>query len=155
MLDEIKGIGPKTLLALNELNIFSINDLLTYYPYRYNIYKPSNLDNYVEDETIMINGFIEGPIKVFFIRKSLNKLSFKLNTSNRLINVVIFNRAFIKPNLSIGKIISVIGKYNYKTNTFTANDIKLTPILKEKVEGVYHLNSTIKRASFNKILSSV
>ncbi len=155
MLEEIKGIGPKTLAALNDLNINSINDLITYYPYRYNIYKPVKLSDDSNDNTVMINGYVEGPIRVFYIKKNLNKLSFKLNTDNKLINIVIFNRAFIKPNLIVGKVISVIGKYNIKTNTFTANDIKLTPILKEKVEGVYHLNSNIKRASFQKIVNNL
>ncbi len=155
MLEEIKGIGPKTLAALNDLNINSINDLITYYPYRYNIYKPVKLSDDSNDNTVMINGYVEGPIRVFYIKKNLNKLSFKLNTNHKLINVVIFNRAFIKANLIVGKVISVIGKYNIKTNTFTANDIKLTPILKEKVEGVYHLNSNIKRASFQKIVNNL
>lgn len=155
MLNDLKGIGPKTLLALNDLNIYSIEDLLTYYPYRYNIYKPVILNDSEENSTIMINGYVEGPIRVFFIKKNLNKLSFKLNTDNKLINVVIFNRAFIKPNLSLGKYISVLGKYNEKSNTFTANDIKLTPILKEKVEGVYHLSSSIKKASFLKIMNNL
>ena len=153
MLDEIKGIGPKTKLALNDLNIYSIDDLLNYFPYRYNFYKPVDLiDN---DEVIMINGIVEGPIKVFFIKKNLNKLTFRLNTSNRLINVTIFNRAFIKQNLIIGKVISIMGKYNSKNNNFMASDIKLTPILKEKIEGVYHLNSNIKRSNFIKIINSL
>ena len=155
MLEEIKGIGPKTLMALNELGINNIDDLLSYYPYRYNVYKPVNLSSMNEEDTALINGTIDGPVRVFFIKKNLNKLSFKLNTDNRIINVVIFNRAFMKQNLFPGKTISVIGKYNFKTNTFTASDIKLVPILQEKIEGVYHLNSKIKRASFSKIINNL
>lgn len=155
MLEEIKGIGPKTLESLNELGIYSIDDLLSYYPYRYNIYKPVDLSSMNEEDTALINGIIDGPVRVFFIKKNLNKLSFKLNTDNRVINVVIFNRAFMKQSLFPGKTISIIGKYNYKTNTFTASDIKLIPILKEKIEGVYHLSSKIKRASFSKIINNL
>jgi ATP-dependent DNA helicase RecG len=40
-LNELKGIGPKTLNLLNKLNINSINDLITHYPYRYEILKRS------------------------------------------------------------------------------------------------------------------
>ena len=155
MLEELKGIGPKTLKYLNDLEIYSIEDLLTYYPYRYNVYKPSNILEAFENNTVLINGIIEGPIKVFFIKKNLNKLSFKLNTNDKLINIVIFNRAFMKPNLVIGNLISVIGKYTIKNNTLMASDIKLKPILKETVEGVYHLNANIKKASFNKIINNV
>ena len=155
MLDEIKGIGQKTLKYLNDLGIYTIDDLLTYYPYRYNVFKPSNILEVEENNTVLINGIIEGPVKVFFIKKNLNKLSFKLNTGDKLINIAIFNRAFIKPNLVIGKYISVIGKYTIKNNTLMASDIKLKPILKETVEGVYHLNANIKRASFSKIINNL
>ena len=154
MLDEIKGIGPKTILSLNSLGIYTLDDLLNYFPYRYNVLKPVSLSTVADDDQVLINGYIENPIKVFFIKKNLNKLSFKLNTGNELINVTIFNRAFIKPNLSVGKQISVLGKYCRKSNTFVANDIKLVPILKETIEPVYHLNAGLKRSSFIKIMDN-
>lgn len=154
MLDEIKGIGPKTILSLNSLGIYTLDDLLNYFPYRYNVLKPVSLSTVSDDDQVLINGYIENPIKVFFIKKNLNKLSFKLNTGNELINVTIFNRTFIKPNLSVGKQISVLGKYNRKNNTFIANDIKLVPILRETIEPVYHLNAGLKRSSFIKIMDN-
>lgn len=154
MLDKIKGIGPKTILSLNSLGIYTLDDLLNYFPYRYNILKPVSLSTASDDDQVLINGYIENPIKVFFIKKNLNKLSFKLNTGTELINVTIFNRAFIKPNLSVGKQISVLGKYNRKNNTFVANDIKLVPILRETIEPVYHLNAGLKRSSFIKIIDN-
>lgn len=154
MLDEIKGIGPKTILSLNSLGIYTLDDLLNYFPYRYNVLKPVSLSTASDDDQVLINGYIENPIKVFFIKKNLNKLSFKLNTGTELINVTIFNRAFIKPNLSVGKQISVLGKYNKKNNTFVANDIKLVPILRETIEPVYHLNAGLKRSSFIKIIDN-
>lgn len=154
MLDEIKGIGPKTILSLNSLGIYTLDDLLNYFPYRYNVLKPVSLSSASDDDQVLINGYIENPIKVFFIKKNLNKLSFKLNTSTELINVTIFNRAFIKSNLSVGKQISVLGKYNRKNNTFVANDIKLVPILRETIEPVYHLNAGLKRSSFIKIMDN-
>lgn len=154
MLDEIKGIGPKTILSLNSLGIYTLDDLLNYFPYRYNVLKPVSLSTASDDDQVLINGYIENPIKVFFIKKNLNKLSFKLNTGTELINVTIFNRAFIKPNLSVGKQISVLGKYNRKNNTFVANDIKLVPILRETIEPVYHLNAGLKKSSFIKIIDN-
>lgn len=154
MLDEIKGIGPKTILSLNSLGIYTLDDLLNYFPYRYNVLKPVSISTASDDDQVLINGYIENPIKVFFIKKNLNKLSFKLNTGTELINVTIFNRAFIKPNLSVGKQISVLGKYNRKNNTFVANDIKLVPILRETIEPVYHLNAGLKRSIFIKIMDN-
>lgn len=154
MLEDIKGLGPKSILYLNELKIYNIKDLLEYYPYRYNVYKPNNINDAHDDETLLINGMIEPPIKVFFIKRNLNKLSFKLNTEKEIINVSIFNRAFLKKNMIVGKTISVIGKYNKKSNSLVASDIKMLPILKTTIEGVYHLNANIKRANFKKIIET-
>lgn len=155
MLENIKGIGPKTIKYLNDLNIYNINDLLTYYPYRYNVYNPITIDNAKDNEEIVINGIVASFPKLSYVKKNLNILSFNLNTSSKLIKVTIFNRAFIKQEIIIGKTITVIGKYNNKTNTLTASDIKLVPILKPKLEPVYHLNEHLKKSNFSKILNEV
>jgi ATP-dependent DNA helicase RecG len=155
MLDDIKGIGTKTIKALNSLNIYNLDDLITYFPYRYNLYKPVSLEENVNEETIVVNGYIEEPIRLYYIKKNLNKLSFRLLVQNKLINVVIFNRGFLKNNLKLKKYITVIGKYNGLNNTFTASDIRLNPILKIEIEPVYHLNVNIKKANFLKIITSL
>ena len=41
MLNNLVGIGPKTLKALNKLNINSREELFSYYPYRFDIIKRS------------------------------------------------------------------------------------------------------------------
>ena len=145
MLKDIKGLGEKTIIELEKLDILTIEDLLSYYPFRYNYFKPIPLNKANTEEEIVINGTIESLPKVFYIKRTLNKLSFNLNSDNNIINVTIFNRAFLKNNLNIGKQITLIGKYNIKKNTFTASDIKLTPILNEKIEPVYKLTSKIKK----------
>lgn len=154
MLKDIKGLGEKTIIELEKLDILTIEDLLSYYPFRYNYFKPIPLNKANTEEEIVINGTIESLPKVFYIKRTLNKLSFNLNSDNNIINVTIFNRAFLKNNLNIGKQITLIGKYNIKKNTFTASDIKLTPILKEKIEPVYKLTSKIKKQNFNKIINN-
>ena len=58
-LEDINGIGKKTLTYLNNLGIYNIDDLVTYYPYRYDIIKRSNLDTIKENDKIIIDGVIE------------------------------------------------------------------------------------------------
>ncbi len=155
MLEDIKGIGPKSLLALKALNLYTKDDVINYFPYRYNVYTPVKLSECSEGDTCTITGFVESTAKVFFIRKNLNKLSFAFNTGSELVNVTIFNRAYLKPNIRIKSYISVIGKYNRKSNTFMASDIKLTPITKTVIEPVYHLNQGIKRSNFKKLVDEI
>lgn len=155
MLEDIKGIGPKSLLALKALNLYTKDDVINYFPYRYNVYTPVKLRECSEGDTCTITGYVESAAKVFFIRKNLNKLSFVFNTGSELVNVTIFNRAYLKPNIRIKSYISVIGKYNRKSNTFMASDIKLTPITKTVIEPVYHLNQGIKRSNFKKLVDEI
>lgn len=155
MLEDIKGIGPKSLLALKALNLYTKDDVINYFPYRYNVYTPVKLRGCSEGDTCTITGYVESAAKVFFIRKNLNKLSFAFNTGSELVNVTIFNRAYLKPNIRIKSYISVIGKYNRKSNTFMASDIKLTPITKTVIEPVYHLNQGIKRSNFKKLVVEI
>lgn len=155
MLEDIKGIGPKTLKLFQNLNIYTIQDLITFYPYKYKLYHPVTLDNYEENTEVLINGYIASDAKIYYIKRNLNKISFRLNTDTKLINVTIFNRPFIKQYLSLNKYISVIGKYNIKTNTFTASDIKLTPIIKDEIEPIYHTTQGLKQVNIHKIINNL
>ena len=155
MLEDIKGIGPKTLKLFQNLNIFTIQDLITYYPYKYKLYHPVTLDNYEENTEVLINGYVASDAKIYYIKRNLNKISFRLNTGTKLINVTIYNRPFIKQHLLLNKYISVIGKYNIKTNTFTASDIKLTPIIKDEIEPIYHTTQGLKQVNIHKIINNL
>ena len=119
-LDKIKGIGPKTLSMLNKLNINDSDDLIRYYPYRYNVYKPMNILEVNEEDTAIVTGTITSNPKVAYIKRNFNRLSFTFETSNILCNVSIFNRMYLKQHLTIGKQVTLIGKYNRLKNSFTA-----------------------------------
>ena len=149
-LKDIKGIGEKTIEILNRLNINNVNDLIEHYPFRYEILKQTSL----YEDKVIVSGIIESTVTLNFFKK-INKLSFKLNTNNKLINIVIFNRGFLKNNLSIGKSITVIGKYDEKTNTITASDIKLFDLKNnENIEPIYHLVKGINSKSLNKFINN-
>lgn len=153
-LNDIKGVGPKMLKNLKELNINSIEDLITYYPYRYDIFEPINLPNDYNGERIAINVQIETTATTAFIRKNFNKLQFRVNHNGKTMYAVIFNRAFLKPNIIIGKIITLVGKYDNKKNFFICDDIKLSPLTKKEIIPVYHVNKNIKNNELRKIIES-
>ena len=94
-LSEIKGIGPKTEMLLNKLGIYNLDDLVTHYPFRYEILKRSDLSNSLPDEKVIIDGKVENiPILVRF-KAGLNKLNIRLATKNGPVGVSVFNRAFL------------------------------------------------------------
>ncbi|MBE6154857.1 MAG: ATP-dependent DNA helicase RecG [Firmicutes bacterium] len=154
-LSDIKGVGPKLLKSLNNLNINTIDDLLSYYPYRYEIFEPLNLTDDYNGERIAINATIESLPTVAFIKKNFNRLQFRAIHNNKIMQVVIFNRAFMKQHLTINKTITLVGKYDSKKNTFTCDDIKLTPITKKEIIPIYHINKNIKNNELRKIYESL
>lgn len=152
-LSKLKGCGPKTSEYLNKLNIYDVDSLIRYYPYRYNIYRPMNLLDDTED-TLVISGTITNQPKVSYIRRNFNRITFGLETNQMITNVVIFNRAYLSQHLSLGKQVTLIGKYDKIKNQFTASDIKLYPLLTTKVEPVYHMVHGLKLSTITKLIDN-
>lgn len=153
-LTDIKGVGPKTLDHLHELSIYTLDDLLTDYPYRYDLFEPTNLTEQYDNERIAINVIVETTATTAFIRKNFNKLQFRVNHNGKTMYAVIFNRAFLKPHIIIGKTITLVGKYDVKRNTFVCDDIKLNPITKKEIIPIYHVKKGIKSNDILKIIES-
>ena len=147
----VKGVGKVTLEYLKKLQIFTINDLIEYYPYRYNIIRIVPIKDATLGETCTIRGIIDTEPKVTYIKR-LNKLSFRVLTDNYLVNVVIFNRAFMKNQLKIGRMINLTGKYDDKRNQFTASDINFEMISGSKIYPVYHLINGLKNKTLTNII---
>jgi len=122
-LNEVKGVGEKTLKLLNKLNIYNVNDLITHYPYRYDILKRSDMSASNQDDKVIIDGIIETVPSLFRFKRNMNKMQFNINTGTMILKTVIFNRGFMKNNLTIGKKIVVVGKYDKKNNAIVASDI--------------------------------
>lgn len=147
----LHNVGEKTAKLLNKLGIYNDNDLINFYPYKYNVYNfASSLE---ENITLILRVKIESNPIVFYIKKNFNKLSFRANIDNNIINVIIFNRAFLKQNLIVGKEVTIIGKYDFKKNLFTASDIKFN-IINGQIEPIYHLVKGLTNNMILKILKS-
>ncbi|MFA7688919.1 MAG: ATP-dependent DNA helicase RecG [Bacilli bacterium] len=142
-LNSIKGIGKKSILTLNKLGIYNINDLITYYPFRYNFLKKMNLSEVDDGDNITINGIVESNPNIIYFKGKMNKMSFRVKTDNNIINIVIFNRAFLKNNIQIDKNIIIIGKWDLKRNTVTASDIRLGKLNEDIIEPIYHIATGI------------
>lgn len=149
----IGGVGDKLLEYLNKLKLYTVKDLLEYYPYRYEIIKVIKMSEVKPLTLCTIKGVVESEPHVSYINKKLNKMTFRLNADGYLVNVTIFNRGFYKNNLKIGRVVNVIGKYDNVRNSFTASDIKFELITGVKVLPVYHLVSGLNNKVLTKIIN--
>lgn len=149
-LETIEGVGPKTKELLNKIKIYTVEDLLNYYPYRYDIIKRSDLSNLSDGDKIIIDGIVEGQPTTIYINKSLKKMIFRISTKTMILNVTLYNRAHLYSDLKSGKEVTIIGKYNKLKNTVIVSDIRfglLPP--SAKIEPIYYTTEglTVKQIS--------
>ena len=138
-IDTLKGIGPKTSKIFNNAGIITINDLMSYYPFRYDVIKRSNINELGEDDKIIIDGIVESNPSLFFFNKKMNKMTFKFNIGTHLLNVTIFNRGFLKSKINVGVKLTVKGKYDKIKNTIVASDIRFSMLSSiPTIEPIYH-----------------
>ena len=152
-LSDINKVGTKTISYLNKLGIYSIEDLVTYYPYRFEIIKRSDMNTINIGDRVIIDGIIETSPNVYYYNRRKNLMSFRINIGTRLIVVSIYNRAFLKSKINIGSTITVRGKY-VSLNKIVAIDIEFKALSdKPRVEVVYHESSKISSKEINNYIN--
>ena len=158
-LEKLDKIGPKTAKTLNNLGIYNAEDLIRNYPYRFLIFAKRDINNPKYYDEFVSDGIVESMPTLNFFKGKMNRLTFRCNVQNKIVKVVIFNRAFLKPNIIIGKEVTIIGKYDPKKETIVATNIRLGNLNKVEIEPVYHLckgiTSKQMNAFINKALSVV
>ena len=154
-LTNVKGLGKKTIEYLNNINIKTIDDLVRYYPYKFNYLVRKDINNPSNHDSMIIDGMVISNPIVNFFKGKMNRLSFRINIGTKEIKVVIFNRAFLKNNIKITNYVTIIGKYNPLTETITASNILLSKLPDYPViEPIYHLTKKITNKQINSYILS-
>ena len=150
----LKGVGPKTLSLLNKLEINDIDDLVTHYPYKYEVLKRSDVSSLNQDDKIIIDGIVEN-VPVVYRFKSIDKMQFNINIGSNIYKVIIFNRGFMKTNINIGSQLIAIGKFDKKNNTIVASEILLNENLNNiKIIPFYRTCDGLNRKTLKKIINT-
>lgn len=154
-LSKIKGLGEKTIQYLNQLNIYDSDDLIRNYPYRFNVYAKKSINDDRYYDNFVSDGIVESPAVINFFRGKMNRITFRCNIQNKIIRVVIFNRAFLKNKIVPGSIVTLTGKYNPKKEELVASNIKFGALKNGvEIEPVYHLNKKITGKQMNNYVNS-
>lgn len=139
-LDKVKGVGPRSSMLLGKLNIKDVDDLVSHYPYRYDLIKRTDLMEASDMDRVIIDGKVDGAPILIRLKGNLNKMNIRVITeTGKVVGVSIFNRAFLKNQLTVGTNITVFGKYEKSKNIILASEIRMGLLPKgEKIESVYH-----------------
>ena len=142
---DLKGVGTKTAAALGSLGIYSVYDLLYYFPFRYDELQTIPLDQIMDGQKVMLKGIVATDAFVTRFGYKKSRLSFKLRIDHDVIMVNFFNQPWLKEKIAVGKEVAIYGKYNVARQSLAAfkfiaakeNDSGMAPI--------YSVNRQIKQ----------
>ena len=132
----LKGVGTKTAAALGSLGIYSIYDLLFYFPFRYDELQTIPLEQIMDGQKVMLKGIVATDAFVSRFGYKKSRLSFKMRIDHDVILVNFFNQPWLKEKIEVGKEVAVYGKYNlarqslagFKFVAAKENDSGMAPI---------------------------
>lgn len=152
-LQDLKGVGKHTLTLLHKLNIYSLKDLVFYFPFRYNDFKKTNYEDFQDGATILIEGVVCSVPTVFYIKPKLSKMMFQIQTEFGLFGIEIYNRDYLKKQLPIHTEVMVIGKLNQRRQVIVATDIRFGSLDRERIEGVYRTTYGLSKKQLQQYIS--
>ena len=85
-------IKENRILLLNNMDIYSVRDLILHFPYRYEIIEATPL---IDNEKVIIEGVLVDEPKLFY-KGRLSRLTFSILYQGETYRVTIFNRHFFK-----------------------------------------------------------
>ena len=110
----VKSVGPNRVKLLNKLDIYTLKDLITYYPRTYeDRSKPKNIYECVDGEEVLIEAIVINTISEIRRGKMLiSKLVVKDQTD--ICTITWFNQGYLKNIFHIGKKYKFYGKISKK-----------------------------------------
>ena len=154
-LDKISGIGPKTVELFKKLSITTTEDLIKFYPYKYEILKKSDIKSLANGDKIIVDGIIEGQPMLIYLHKNLKKIIFRISTDKTILNVTIYNQTYLYKDLKYGKEVTIIGKFDKIKNTIIASDIRFELLGgAPKIEAKYHTTNGLKSKAIAKFIKT-
>ena len=107
----LKGIGEKKALAFQKLGVFTLYDLLCYFPRRYedrSVYKPIALTE--SGETVCIRALVADTPRLSRIRRGLDLVKFRAVDESGMVDITYFNQSYRKDSIHKGESYVFYGK---------------------------------------------
>lgn len=110
----VKGVGPNRVKLLNKLNIYNLEDLITYYPREYeDRSKPKKIADTENGEECLIEGIVTSHIKEIRTHRK-NMIIYKLivRDDTDSCELVWYNQSYLKKMFKIGETYKFFGRIN-------------------------------------------
>lgn len=107
----VKSVGPAKVSLLNNINIFTLEDLLTYFPRDYeDRSKTKSIADLINGEEVTIEAKVVSEVNINRIRKNMTVLKTIVEDNTGRCTITWFNQTYIKQHIKRGETYKFFGK---------------------------------------------
>lgn len=160
MLDQsvayVKGIGESRKAKLESLGISTVEDLLYYFPYRYEDLRIKDLTEIKSEERVTVKGEVYGePILSYYTRKK-SRLTVRVIVGQLVVTAVWFNQPYLKERLRRGTTLYISGKYDPAKMQITVSETSFSDTREHQIgalQPVYSVTGAISVKWLRKVMT--
>ena len=146
---EALKISPKKIEVLHQMNLYTTHDLLTHYPYRYEIMEEKERSTWQKDDRVVLEAVIISAARVIRLRGKQSMTRFKVLYQEEEFQATIFNRPWTSA-FQVGKKMTFVAKYDGKQG-LSILSCNAQPLAEQLgYQPVYSLKEGISQKDFQK-----
>ena len=149
-LTALPGVGPKSAEKFKKLGLESLQDLLLYFPFRYEDFKSKNVLDLEDGEKAVISGIVATPANVQYYGYKRNRLRFTIKQGEVAIAVNFFNQPYLADKIELGATVAIFGKWDKAKASLTG--MKVLAQVEDDLQPVYRVAQGISQASLVKLI---
>ncbi|GGH25567.1 ATP-dependent DNA helicase RecG [Paenibacillus segetis] len=152
MVGKVNGVSALKAGELHAFGISTVNDLIEYYPYRYEDYRLRSLTEVKDGDKITVQAKIIGvPVLQRYGGKS--RLSCKMIAEDWMFTATWFNRHFLRDQLTVSREIVLTGKWDQRRSQLTVSESEFPDkgtLRSGSLQPVYSVGGNITQAWMRK-----
>ena len=151
-LSVLPGVGPKSAEKFAKLGIETLQDLLLYFPFRYEDFQSKQVLDLEDGEKAVISGIVATPANVQYYGFKRNRLRFSIKQGEVILAVNFFNQPYLADKVEVGTNIAVFGKWDKAKASLTG--MRLLAQVEDDLQPVYRVAQGISQTSLIKLIKT-
>lgn len=153
----LKGVGPKRINKLNKLDIYTINDLINYFPLKYEDRRTITLiKDIIFDKKLLLRVTIISQPKYFKVNKKMTIAKFLAKDESGYINITFFNQKYVVDKIRTNSSYYVFGKCKIDNNHYEIMNPDIeelnSRIKSGRIVPIYALTKSLTNNEMTKII---
>ena len=155
----VKGVGPSRVELLNKLGIYTLKDLITYYPRDYeDRSKPKKIADCMDSEDVLIEAIVVSKLAEIRVKKNMVMYKLTVRDDTGSCNITWFNQPYLKTQFKYGETYSFFGRVHIKGSKIEMNspvfDTKDTNKHTGKIVPIYPTTYNLPQTTLRTIIEN-